>query len=105
MKGNKFILYDLQLLCGEVEFHSELLLLVEGDIDKSKIKGGGWYHVHKKTKSLYFYGESQSYGKCAELDFVTAIGIRQQNYPCKGKIKKIVFSTKEYLSDVLKENE
>jgi len=94
------------LIYGEVQFHSELISLYLSNIskvDKSKISGGGRYCVYDKTNTVFFYGESQSYGKCTKLEFESAFALCKIDESWFGKT--IVFSTKEYLSDVLKEHE
>lgn len=58
----KFIIEDGNLILGKVTYHSELVT------DKTKIKGGGWFRLKFKEKTITFYGYSHDYGKATLED-------------------------------------
>lgn len=91
METNKFVINDGDLILGHVEFHKEL---IKGR-DKNKTIGGGRWYVD--TNIIYFYGRSVDFGRVTKEEFDAAF--KQPSIECN----KIIFSTKEYFSDVLKE--
>lgn len=91
MKAKKFVINDGDLIMGQVEMHEEL---VQGR-DRNKTTGGGRWHVEDNT--IYFYGSSVDFGKITKEQFNTA---RKQPSLLHFAI---IFSEKEYMSDVIKE--
>lgn len=57
----KFVIEDDALILGMITYHHELV------IDKSKVKGGGWFRYEEKNNRFVFYGESEDF-KGARLE-------------------------------------
>lgn len=91
--AQKFVINDGCLILGNVELHEELVHGREYD----KTVGGGRWQVDKETNTIYFYGSSIDFGKVTKEQFDTAF-----KQPSLSRMN-IVFSEKEYMSEVLKE--
>lgn len=72
------------LIIGKSTYHKELAN------DKSKVKGGGWWILDKKTSTITFHGTSYDFGAAKEDDIKSCIQ------------RKMVFSNK-YLTVNLSE--
>ncbi len=94
--AKKFIINDNELILGHVEMHEDLL--GKGS-DRSKTIGGGFWHYDRDNNTMYFYGSSMDFGSVTEEQFLAA------ELPLSIENAKIVFSTKNYFSEVLKELE
>ncbi len=96
MIAKKFVINDGDLILGQVEMHEEL---VRG-VDRSKTIGGGrWYVDEEDSNMIYFYGSSVEFGKVNKEQFDAAF-----KQPSLEKMN-IIFSEKEYLNDVKKEQQ
>ncbi len=77
----KFIVEDGCLIIRKVTFHKEMV------IDKSKVKGGGWFRYDKETNTFILYGESVDFGmadiedikKCIENNNVFSSQYKHRN--------------------------
>ncbi len=61
-KFPKYIIEDGKLVIGKVTFHKELAM------DKSKVKGGGWFRFDSETNTFTFSGDSHDFGKASFED-------------------------------------
>jgi hypothetical protein len=93
--AKKFVIYDGTLMLGDVEFHEDL---VRG-ADKNKVAGGGRWLKDPETQIIYFYGSSVDFGKVTREEFD-----KSDKQPSLLRFK-IVFSEKEYMKDVLIEQQ
>lgn len=94
--AHKYILHDGQLIFGNVEYHYELIGLLR---QREKVEGGGRFHWDAEKKVVYFYGSSTDFGAVTKERFFEAWEnslISPAWDDCK-----IIFSAREYLSDVL----
>jgi len=90
----KFVINDGDLILGQVEMHEQL---VRGR-DRDKTVGGGRWHVDDDDRNtIYFYGSSVDFGKVTREQFEESF--KQPSL----ENMNVIFSEKEYLSDVLKE--
>lgn len=92
--AKKFIINDGDLITGHVEFHEDLVCKGR---DRKKTVGGGYWHYDILTKTMYFYGSSTDFGR------VTKEQLRASFKSPSIENANIVYSEKEYLSDVMKE--
>lgn len=53
----KFIIEGDNLIISKVQYHHQIA------IDKSKVKGGGWFRYLKQTNMFVFYGDSHDLGQ------------------------------------------
>jgi len=88
--AKKYVVTDEYIILGHVEYHNELVK------DKNKIIGGGRWELVKDTNTLYFYGKSDEFGSVTLEQF-------KNSYYYNNREHKIIFSTKEYFSDALKD--
>lgn len=94
MIAKKFVINDGWLILGQVELHEEL---VRGR-EYAKTVGGGRWHVDEEDKTIiYFYGSSVDFGKVTREQFEESF-----KQPSLERMT-IIFSEKEYLSEVLME--
>ncbi len=56
-KFPKFIIEGENLILMKVTFHKDIA------VDKTKVKGGGWFRYLVHTDNFVFYGESDDFGK------------------------------------------
>lgn len=91
--AQKFVINDGRLILGQVEMHEELIR----GLDYGKTVGGGRWQVDKETNTVYFYGSSVDFGKVTKEQFEDAY-----KQPSLERMN-IVFSEKEYFSEVIKE--
>lgn len=94
MKAQKFIINDGCLIMGQVEIHKDL---VQGRDEGKTIGGGRWHIDDLNPNIIYFYGSSIDFGKVTREQFDAAY---KQSSLSKFTI---IFSEKEYMSDVIKE--
>lgn len=95
MVAKKFVINEGYLILGQVEMHEDL---VRGR-DYGKTVGGGRWQVDEQDKNtIYFYGSSVDFGKVTKEQFDAAF-----KQPSLERMN-IIFSEKEFFSDVLKEN-
>jgi len=101
--ARKFIICNGELIIGNVKFHDDLLGTErernKTDDEKSKVIGGGFWHYNKPKNITYFWGRSQEFGRVTDEQFNSAL-----KHPSITNTN-ILFSTKEYFSDVLQELE
>jgi hypothetical protein len=93
--AKKFVILDGVLMLGDVEFHEDL---VRG-ADKNKVAGGGRWHTDHETHTIYFYGSSVDFGNVTREEFD-----KSDNQSSLLRFR-IVFSEKEYMKDVLIEEQ
>lgn len=67
-KYPKFVIQGNHLIIGKVAFHKDMVNFT-GD----KMKGGGWFDFHLKSKTFTFYGESVDFGKATIEDIKECI--------------------------------
>jgi hypothetical protein len=92
--AKKFVINDSDLILGDVEVHEQLIR----DRDKTKTVGGGRWHIDEEDpNTIYFYGSSIDFGKVTKEQFDAAF-----KQPSVEKMN-IIFSEKEYMSEVKKE--
>lgn len=93
--AKKFVIHNGTLILGNVELHKDL---VRG-VDKKEIAGGGFWYKDHDTNTMYFYGSSMDFGTVTREEFDKArkqLSLYQY---------RIVFSEKEYMKDVLIEEQ
>lgn len=98
----KFIVIDregvLQLKCGIVQYHKELL----GKKDtRESVKGGGRWHWEKETHRVYFYGKSHDFGRVSIETFQEAL---KNSFVPFDEGVQLFFSHHEYLSQTLEDS-
>jgi hypothetical protein len=101
MEVRKFIIIDNEIIMALVEFHYELIPKSKKSI--KPIGGGRWeFNPTKYPGKIFFYGRSVDFGSVTEKQLRDA----WENSIISPSIEdcEIIFSEKEYLSDVLKEN-
>jgi len=85
--AQKFIINDGILFVGDVVLHKELCK----NRDANKTSGGGYWHIDRSTRTIYFYGSSFDFGQVTQEQFDAAIKsefIERMN---------IVFTTEEMI--------
>ncbi len=94
--AQKFIICDNKIILGYVEYHKDL---IEESRHTDVIGGGEWYDY---KNVLYFYSNSLKFGAVNKEQFEGAL----KNFVPDDEFKdfKIVFSTKESLSDAIIES-
>ncbi len=56
----------------EVEWHKDILVLLEEKYPEHAVLGGGWIHQFLEERSIYFWGQSDRLGK-APTDIVLEV--------------------------------
>ena len=92
--AKKFVINNNELILGNVVLHKELI----SGREKYETIGGGYWHYDKNEDVIYFYGSSHDFGKVTKEEFELA---KKRNF----NETKIIFSNKEFLSEVMKELE
>ena len=67
IKNPKWIIEDGELIIGKVAFHKDLAL------DKTKVKGGGWFSFDSKKNTFYLYASSEDFGYAKLEDVKNAV--------------------------------
>ncbi len=98
----KFIIIENEVIMGLVEFHSEL---IPNTMKSYKPTGGGiWeYNPVKFPNKLFIFGRSIDYGSVTKEQFIEAWQNSSWLHPFLENCE-IIFSDKQYFSEVLKEN-
>lgn len=100
MEVRKFIVINDTVIFGLVELHSDL---IPESYNIKPIGGGMWeYNETKFPNKIFFFGKSHDFGRVSKEVFIKAwqdtyVGARLEK--CE-----VIFSTKEYFSEVLIEN-
>ena len=73
-KFPKFILFEGSLIISKVKYHKDILCdIINLEIEKDKIKGGGWFRFVSSSNTFIFNGNSQDFGKATIEDIKQAI--------------------------------
>ena len=101
--ANKWIVNDGKIyMAANIELHSDLH--GKNRLDEKKTVGGGHFHWDKVKNIFYFFGKSIDYGQVSkqkfDLAFASSVG-----KTFRVRDAKVVFSSKEYLPDAIKEFE
>lgn len=72
----KYILVELEgvltLIFSMVKYHKDLVSELI-DVEKDKIKGGGWFRYNEKTNTFIFHDDSHDFGRAKQEDVQLAI--------------------------------
>ena len=93
--AQKFIINNNKLIYGNVRYHNDLLV---NETTKLCI-GGGFWDLDPKTNTMYFYGESQEFGKVTLEEFEAA-----NKESLNEGMEWWVFSNKDFLHEAIEES-
>jgi hypothetical protein len=102
MEVRKFIIIDNELILGCVSYHSHLIPKSFREKGENPIGGGRWEWNDKDyPRKIFFFGSSFDFGRVTEQQLKDA----WENSLISPAIEncEIIFSEKEFFSDVLKE--